>query len=194
MGFSGQEYCSGLPFPPPGDFPSPGIEPESPALAGEFFTQPRGKPVPSTETLFPNKVTFWDSGWIWILRWGALVNPLQSLWKGGYNLERYLGTLRGFGDGSPWDGQKGWIYTFSWNNNSPVICGFWNDPFSEPMSKFCLETTFQWRRSSLGCACIHTARAKSAIKWERIGAFLSLRTNVFLFYTIHWLAYFGIAG
>ena len=41
MGFSRQEYCSRLLFPPPGDFPSPGIEPTSPeslALAGGFFT------------------------------------------------------------------------------------------------------------------------------------------------------------
>ena len=33
-----QEYWSGLPFPPPRDLPNPGIEPESPALAGGFFT------------------------------------------------------------------------------------------------------------------------------------------------------------
>ena len=32
MGFSGQEYWSGLPFPSPGDLPHPGIEPGSPAL------------------------------------------------------------------------------------------------------------------------------------------------------------------
>ena len=38
MGFSGQEYWSGLPFPPPGDLPDPGIKPSSPALAGRFFT------------------------------------------------------------------------------------------------------------------------------------------------------------
>ena len=41
MGFSRQEYWSGLPFPTPGDFPDPGIEPmslASPALAGRFFT------------------------------------------------------------------------------------------------------------------------------------------------------------
>ena len=41
MGFSRQEYWSGLPCPPPGDLPNPGIEPmslTSPALAGEFFT------------------------------------------------------------------------------------------------------------------------------------------------------------
>ena len=32
MGFSGQEYRSGLPWPPPGDRPDPGIEARSPAL------------------------------------------------------------------------------------------------------------------------------------------------------------------
>ena len=41
MGFSRQEYWSGLPRPPPGDVPDPGIEPVSlmsPALADRFFT------------------------------------------------------------------------------------------------------------------------------------------------------------
>ena len=40
-GVSQQEYWSGLPCPPPGDFPKPGIEPMSlmsPELAGGFFT------------------------------------------------------------------------------------------------------------------------------------------------------------
>ena len=37
MGFSRQEYRSGLPFPSPGDLPDPGIEPMSPALAGRFL-------------------------------------------------------------------------------------------------------------------------------------------------------------
>ena len=32
MGFSRQEYWNGLPFPPPGDLPHPGIKPTSPAL------------------------------------------------------------------------------------------------------------------------------------------------------------------
>ena len=35
MGFSLQEYWSGLPFPPPGDLPDPGIEPGSPALQAD---------------------------------------------------------------------------------------------------------------------------------------------------------------
>ena len=41
MGFSRQEYWSGLPCPPPGDLPNPGIESTSlmsHALAGVFFT------------------------------------------------------------------------------------------------------------------------------------------------------------
>ena len=32
MGFSRQEYWSGMPFPSPEDLPDPGIEPQSPAL------------------------------------------------------------------------------------------------------------------------------------------------------------------
>ena len=41
MGFPRQEYWSGLPFPPPGDLPYLGTEPEShmsPALTGSFLT------------------------------------------------------------------------------------------------------------------------------------------------------------
>ena len=45
MGFSRQEYWSGLLFLPPGDLPHPGIKTTSPALAGGFFTaEPPGKP------------------------------------------------------------------------------------------------------------------------------------------------------
>ena len=37
MGFSRQEYWSGLPFPSPGDLPDPRIEPRSPALQADAF-------------------------------------------------------------------------------------------------------------------------------------------------------------
>ena len=40
MGFSRQEYWSGLPFPPPGDRLRQGVKLESPALAGGLFTTP----------------------------------------------------------------------------------------------------------------------------------------------------------
>ena len=46
MGFSRQEYWSGLPFPSPGDLPEPGIEPRSPALqADSLLSEPQGKQI-----------------------------------------------------------------------------------------------------------------------------------------------------
>jgi len=45
MGFSRQEYWSGLPFPSPGDLPNPGIKPRSPALQTDALpSEPPGKP------------------------------------------------------------------------------------------------------------------------------------------------------
>ena len=45
MGFSRQEYRSGLPFPSPGDLPHPGIKPGTPALEADVLTsEPPGKP------------------------------------------------------------------------------------------------------------------------------------------------------
>ena len=50
MGFSRQEYWSGLPFPSPEDLPDPGIEPGSPALQADTLnadtlpSEPPGKP------------------------------------------------------------------------------------------------------------------------------------------------------
>ena len=44
MEFSRQEYWSGLPCPPPGDLPDPGIEPWSPALQADSLPpEPPGK-------------------------------------------------------------------------------------------------------------------------------------------------------
>ena len=44
MGFPRQEYCSGLPFPPPGYPPGPGIEPGSPALQADSLpSEPPGE-------------------------------------------------------------------------------------------------------------------------------------------------------
>ena len=48
MGFPRQDYWRGLPCPPPGDLPNPGIEPMSPATpavqVGSLHTEPPGKP------------------------------------------------------------------------------------------------------------------------------------------------------
>ena len=43
MGFSRQQYWSGVPFPSPGDLPNPGIEPGSPALQADALpSEPPG--------------------------------------------------------------------------------------------------------------------------------------------------------
>ena len=59
MGFSRQEYWSGLPCLPSGDFPNPGIKLTSSALAGVFFTtEPPGSPyyplIPPNRSLGEN--------------------------------------------------------------------------------------------------------------------------------------------
>ena len=45
MGFSRQEYWSGLPFPFPGDLPDPGIEPGPPTLQADALPSEPGKPI-----------------------------------------------------------------------------------------------------------------------------------------------------
>jgi len=46
MGFSRQEYWSGLPFSSPGDLPDPGIEPRFPELQTDSLpSEPSGKPI-----------------------------------------------------------------------------------------------------------------------------------------------------
>ena len=61
MGFSRQEYWSGLPCPPPGDLPHPQAEPGSlmsPALAGGFFT--------TSTTYVINRKLLWCGGSLFI--------------------------------------------------------------------------------------------------------------------------------
>ena len=51
LGFSRQECWSGLPCPPPGDLPDPGIQSVSPTFAARFFTaEPPGKPATTGAT------------------------------------------------------------------------------------------------------------------------------------------------
>ena len=57
MGFSRQEYWSGLSFPSPGDLPNQGIQPTSfmsPALAGGFFTPSNTWEARSLVNVIPN--------------------------------------------------------------------------------------------------------------------------------------------
>ena len=53
MGFSRQEYWSGVPCPSPGDLPNPGTEPRSPTLQVDSSPfEPPGKPM---DVIFPLK-------------------------------------------------------------------------------------------------------------------------------------------
>ena len=76
LGFSRQEYWSGLPCPPPGDHPDPGIKPVSlvsPASAGRFFTTGTTWEAPNPYPLAPNH-SRWAAdmsvlSWQLCLRW-----------------------------------------------------------------------------------------------------------------------------
>ena len=65
MGFSRQDYWSGLPCPPPGDLLNPGIKPlslTSPALAGMFFTtSPTQEALKHTYTYIKNDTPVWEA-------------------------------------------------------------------------------------------------------------------------------------
>ena len=66
MGFSRQEYWSGLPFPSPGDLPDPGIELGS-HIGGRFFViEPSGKPNPLTEIFLKKQER--EFKWYYLLR------------------------------------------------------------------------------------------------------------------------------
>ena len=55
MGFSRQDYWSGLPFTSPGDLPNPGMEPGSPTLQGYSLSSgPPGKPTISSTCMLKN--------------------------------------------------------------------------------------------------------------------------------------------
>ena len=79
MGFSRQEYCSGLPFPSPGDLPNPGIEPRSPTLQADTLpSEPPGKPKrlwatapqPSQDSPLQEGGAVCQEEWkFWIFRW-----------------------------------------------------------------------------------------------------------------------------
>ena len=80
MGFSRQEYWSGLPFPPPGDLLNTGIKPVSlisPASAGRFFTtEPPGKSL---------LYVIWRQ----ILSWGDLQGFQNSMYLGDNNITSF---------------------------------------------------------------------------------------------------------
>ena len=74
MGFSRQEYWSGLLFPPPGDLPDPGIEPTSPLSPGGFFTT-----EPPGGDFSPGQCAHTFSRSVWGTLRGVLHSPCRDL-------------------------------------------------------------------------------------------------------------------
>ena len=75
MEFSRAEYCSGHPFPSPGDLPNSGIEPRSPTLQADSLpAEPQGEPkntgvgsLSLLQGIFPTQELSWGllhCGWI----------------------------------------------------------------------------------------------------------------------------------
>ena len=101
MGFSRQEYWSGLPFPFPRYFPDPGIEPRSPALQADALpSEPPGRRTPAecpiiqlnSDTIYPKIAS--DSQVDGSAHKTA--PPTPSSWSTGYRLEIALNFFLGF--------------------------------------------------------------------------------------------------
>ena len=104
MEFSSQEYCSGLPFPSPGDLPDPGIKSSplaSPALAGGLFTTSI-----TWETLW--KCWSLNCVWLFVTPWTVThQTPLsmefsrQEYWVGCHSLLQRIFPTQGSNLGLP---------------------------------------------------------------------------------------------
>ena len=84
MGFSRQEYWSGLPFPSPRDLPHPGIEPYVSSITGRFFTVWASREAPTEKTTLSNTKEEWHfmvTHSLLTTRWGEghQRTPLRSL-------------------------------------------------------------------------------------------------------------------
>ena len=105
MGFSREEYWSGLPCPPPGDLPNPGTEPRSPALQADSLpSEPPGRgarissprlhpcyPVASQRSQPPSSLTL-ASGVCFLMCW-ALVTACRLSSSGAALQEQWEGLL-----------------------------------------------------------------------------------------------------
>ena len=73
MGFSRQEYWSGLPFPSPGDLPDPGIDLWSPASqADSLLSEPPGKPKVGVRQTIKGAGRVWEIHLSWRAREGKM--------------------------------------------------------------------------------------------------------------------------
>ena len=79
MGFSRQEYWSGVPFPSPGDLPNPGMEPESPEFQADALTSELHQGSPYNEIFVIKKKNECESV---LVRWMNLEPVIEWSQKG----------------------------------------------------------------------------------------------------------------
>ena len=89
VGFSRQEYWSGLPFPSPGDLPDPGIKPRSPALQADSLpAEPQGKP----KNTGVGSLSFLQRIFLTLELNQGLLNYRQTLYQLSYQWSGHLGS------------------------------------------------------------------------------------------------------
>ena len=127
MGFCRQEYWSGLPFPPPGDLPDPGIEPVSlisPALAGTvlILEQQRFELCGSTHT----RIFFFSGKYVVGPLYLWALNPwIPQTTNGKFHpwLVEFTGAESIDTEGQLWNlNVCGFLYT--WEAVEPTPCGY----------------------------------------------------------------------
>ena len=95
MGFSRQEYWSGMPHPSPGDRPNPGIEPRSPALQADSLpSEPLGKAGICLQSRKHRRR--WFNPWVGTIPWRRAWQPTPVFLPGESHVQRSLASY------SPW--------------------------------------------------------------------------------------------
>ena len=87
MGFSRQEYWIGLPFPPPGDLPDPGIEPRSPGRQILYYLSHQGSPWRQKSEV---KVKSFSHVWLLATPWTVACKAPLSM---GFSRQEYWSRL-----------------------------------------------------------------------------------------------------
>ena len=118
-GFSRREYWTGLPCPPPGDLPDPGIELMSPAQAGGFLGSlplaPSGKPIIwwLSDKQFACQCRRCEfDPWVWNIPWRRKCQTTPAFMPGKFHGQRSLASYSPRGAKS-WT----WLSTHTWHMN-----------------------------------------------------------------------------
>ena len=102
MGFSRQGYCSGLPYPSPGDLPNPGLKPRSSGLQADSSpSEPPGKQAMTKSLKFstlPLILLKREKGqkWSWLIMplWWSLCKNLNSMSSESFWISEHSHILR----------------------------------------------------------------------------------------------------